>query len=198
MCPTWVCPVDSNTTVSKNDNTCEWHDGAVNEVNWVPDHFDVKTAEHITVEPTPGNDNTNVIPYPDKYVHNYRPLQSKSKAQKEGVWLVVYIASAVGFDRRQNRNPMVWKSIRSKGQPSARRAVVRSNFRKSWLYRNGQAKLWFVLSSQSPLLKDPKFRIALDKEQSEFRDLLFVDCPDVDNDYNPPSGTTIKMGYALQ
>jgi hypothetical protein len=167
------------------------------DIHLVPDSFPTPATGPITNDPAPILDhNSDIIRYHDHHIHNYGKMPSP--ARKQNVWLVVYVPTAVGFGSDQQQNVMVANSVKEKGQPSERRAVIRTNFRKSWLYKNGQAKLWFVLSSQSPLLKNAAYKARVDAEAQEFGDLFFANCPDVDNDFDPPSGTTIKMGYAFQ
>eukprot|EP00760_Papus_ankaliazontas_P023541 PhM_4_TR2064/c0_g1_i1/m.99817 len=170
--------------------------------NWGhPDNrFTVKTADALSTEPTPVVDsNTKYILYDEQNIHKYPPTNnSHNSNNKSSVWLVVYVPTAAGFGPNQLMNPMVAKSVKNKGQPAERREVIRANFRRSWLYRNGQAVLWFVIGTQSPTYTDPAIRAQLDAEKHAYGDLLIVDCPDVDVDFHPPSGTTIKMGYAFQ
>jgi len=165
---------------------------------WVPDTFPTPETGPLSKEPEPILDRyTEHIAYEDMHIHNYERMPSVQR--KENYWLVVYVPTAVGFKEDQQNNFMVSQSVKDKGQPSSRRGIVRKNFRNSWLYKNGQAKLWFVLSSLSPLMTPgTESRKLIDAEQNQYGDLFFVACSDVDNDFNPPSGTTIKMGYAFQ
>lgn len=132
---------------------------------------------------------------PDKYIHTFARFPQPAK--KIEAWVVVYIPAAVAFEIPK-RYRLLNGSLLLKGQSYPRRAPLRRLFQRSWAFQHGHAKLHFVFSKVSPFLQTrPDLRRAMEEEQTKYNDFVFVDCLDVDEDYAPPSPTTIKAAYAL-